>query len=147
MENFSSIVNDQKLNTIEKLEKVFDKGFEVMENNEGVIFYLHTIGNVELHERVEKKFIEHVTPLVVKIVKQGMEEKLFDIEYPEEIVTFLMMGSHFLGDVEIYMEGGEKFLRRLQAVEFVVQRVLGIDSEVIKSFSDKFMVRPKKLFF
>lgn len=145
MENFALVVNNDELSVIEKIYIVFDKGLELLENNEGVMFYLHTKENINLHEKVERKFVEYVTPLVVNIVMQGIEEKLFDLEYPEEAVTFLMMGSHFLGDVNIYLEDRKAYLRRLQAVQFVVQRVLGVDSTTMDHFTEKFMNKFMKL--
>jgi AcrR family transcriptional regulator len=144
-ESFTVVVDNEKLTTIQKVEILLGKGLELMENNEGVMFYLHTKENIELHEKVERKFIEHVTPLAVKIVKQGVKEKLFDIEYPEEVVTFLMMGSHFLGDVNIYLVDRETYFRRLQAVLFVVRRVLGVDNTIMGYFIDKFMAKFIKL--
>ncbi len=145
MESFTLLVDNEKLNTREKIEILLDNGIKLMRNNEGVMFYLHTKDNIELHEKVERKFIEHATPLAVKIVKQGVEEKLFDIQYPEDVITFLMMGSHFLGDVNIYLEDREIYFRRLQAVTFVVQRVLGIDSVTIEYFMGRFMTEFMKL--
>lgn len=145
LEDFTLMVNNEKLNAIEKLEIAFDKGIELLENNEGIMFYLHTKENTELHEKVEKKFIEYITPFVVKIAKQGVEEGLFDMEYPEEVVTFLMMGSHFLGDVNIYLEERETYIRRMQAVLFVAQRVLGIDSGTMTNFADKYIDKIIKL--
>lgn len=145
LENFTMVVNDEKLNTIEKLEIVFDKGLELLANNEGLMNYLHTRGNIELHEKVEKKFVEYVTPMVVRIVSQGIDEKLFNVKYPEEVVTFLMMGSHFLGDLNIYLEDRGLYIKRLQAVVFVVQRVLGVDGVTMEYFMGKFMEKFIKL--
>lgn len=145
MESFTLIVDNEKLSTVEKVGMLFDKSIELVENNEGVMFYLHTKDNMELHEKVERKFIEYATPLVIKIVKQGVGEKIFDIEYPEEVVSFLMMGSHFLGDVNIYLEDRETYIRRLRAVEFVAQRVLGIDKLTMERITGKYMDRFIKL--
>jgi AcrR family transcriptional regulator len=145
IENFTSVVNNEGFSVIEKIETVFDKGLELLKNSEGVMFYLHKEENIELHEKVEKKFVEYVTPLAVKIAKQGIREGVFDIEYPEEVVTFLMMGSHFLGDVNIYLEERETYFRRLQAVEFVAQRVLGVDSATMKYVTNKYMTKFIKL--
>lgn len=145
LEDFTLMVNNEKLNAIEKFGIAFDKGIELLENNEGVMFYLHTKENIELHEKVERKFIEYITPYVVKIAKQGVEEGLFDMEYPEEVITFLMMGSHFLGDVNIYLEDRGTYIRRMQAVLFVARRVLGIDSETMTNFADKYIDKFIKL--
>lgn len=145
MENFTSTVKDESQSALEKLGAVLDKGIELLANKEGIMFYLHTKENIELHERVEKKFVEYVTPLVARIVRQGMEEGVFNIEQPEEVVTFLMMGSHFLGDLNTYLEGREAYLRRLQAVIFVVQRVLGVDSATVAYFTDRYLAKLIKL--
>ncbi len=141
MESFVLIVDNEKLDVVEKVEMIFDKGIELIKNNEGVMFNLHTRDNMELHEKVERKFIEYATPLVIKIVKQGIEEKIFDIEYPEEVVTFLMMGSHFLGDLNIYLEGRDIYIERLQAVVFIAQRVLGINKSAMERIIGKYMDR------
>jgi AcrR family transcriptional regulator len=145
MESFTLIVDNEKLNTIEKIEMLFDKGIELLEANEGVIDNLHTKDNIELHERVERKFIEYATPLAIKLVRQGADEKLFHLEYPEEVVTYLMIGSHFLGDVNIYLEDKEAYTRRLKAVIFVVRRVLGTDSADLLHIVDKFIANFMRL--
>ena len=145
MTELSIIAEDEKLSTREKIELVLEKVIKLLENNEGVLFYLHTKDNKELNERIEKKFIECATPLVVDIVKQGMKEKLFHLEYPEEVVEFLMMGSHYLGDVNIYEEDREEYLKRIEGVKFVIQRVLGVDGIYIDYLSSLFIPRLIKL--
>ena len=54
MAGITEIAKHEKLGTREKIELVLEKGLELIENNEGVISYLHTKGNMDLHEKVEK---------------------------------------------------------------------------------------------
>lgn len=145
MAEFSVIAEDEKLGTREKIELILEKSIKLFENYEGILFYLHTKENMELHERIEKKFIEYATPLAVSITKQGIREKLFDLEYPEEVVEFLMTGSHYLGDVNIYEEDKEAYLKRIKGFQFVIQRVLGVDSNYIEYLCGLFIPRLMKL--
>ncbi|MCQ1529033.1 TetR/AcrR family transcriptional regulator [Lutispora saccharofermentans] len=139
MAGIAEIARDEKLGTREKIELALEKGLELIENNEGVLSYLHTKDNMDLHEKVEKKFVEYASPLVVNVVKQGIQEKLFDLEYPDEVVEFLMTGSHYLGDVNIYLEDKEEYLKRVRGVQFVIQRVLGVDSNIMECLTSKFI--------
>ncbi|MEA4963083.1 TetR/AcrR family transcriptional regulator [Lutispora sp.] len=145
MAGITEIAKHEKLGTREKIELVLEKGLELIENNEGVISYLHTKGNMDLHEKVEKKFVEYTVPLVVNIVKQGIQEKLFDLEYPDEVVEFLMTGSHYLGDINIYLEDKEEYLKRVRGVQFVIQRVLGVDSNTMECLTSKFISKLERL--
>lgn len=145
MSELKEVQYNEKLNTKQKLEIILDKSFSFMENNEGVIFYLHTKDNAELHERIEKKFIEYATPLAVEIVKQGIKEKLFSVDYPEEVVGFIMAGSHYIGDVNVFFEERESYFRKVRAVEFFIERVLGVDKETMEYFGKKCFDRLNKL--
>ncbi|MGE5632861.1 MAG: TetR/AcrR family transcriptional regulator [Caulobacteraceae bacterium] len=82
MSEITDIADNEKTATIEKIEAILDSSFRFIEDNVGVFTHLHTEVNIGLHERIEKVFIENMTPVAIRVVKQGIAEKIFNTEYP-----------------------------------------------------------------
>ncbi len=53
-------------------------------------------GNYLLHQKVEAVYKARVLPPMVEVVSRGTVDGVFDTEYPEESVIFLMVSALFL---------------------------------------------------
>lgn len=95
--------------------------------------------NLVYRKKLNRTSIELMLPLYTDIIRQGIEEGIFSNSYPEETAELLLHMSQSWGDVivPIMLEAlenpakQEEFRRRLEAFQYVVQRILGAEEGVI----------------
>ena len=91
------------------------------------IEHLHKPGNVKLHTRLLAVLVLRLAPVVADLVRQGVEEGVFDTEHPLEAAELLLAGIQFLTDDGFYPWEDDALARRAAAVPSLVERVLGAE--------------------
>lgn len=79
-----SIANDGRINAIQKIQHIIDGLFSMSDQKRKFSQYLNQEEKVARHERFRGYFETALSPVVAKIVKQGIIEGFFEVEYPEE---------------------------------------------------------------
>ena len=90
--------------------------------------YFHKEENTAMHHKYALKMIDKISPVLAKVVKQGVEEKVFNTDYPEEVTGFLLQWlaiSHT--SIKFPVADTKSFERKAEAVEDIVERVLGAE--------------------
>jgi AcrR family transcriptional regulator len=118
-----AIVEDPGLTALEKFERYARANQERKRTKTHYIDVLEGERNVALVHWMEEEGIRRTAPLLTAIVEQGVREGVFDTEYPQEAVEFVMRGAMMLltGD----LEDEHVAMRRLLAYLEFWERVLG----------------------
>lgn len=74
--------------------------------------------NILMHDKIKRKLIEAVAPLIVKVVEQGISEGIFDCgNIPERVKMMLIVSNELFDegrftekDIEVYIDMTEKLL-------------------------------------
>ena len=74
--------------------------------------------NIIMHGKVRKKLIETVTPLLSKVVEEGIDEGIFSCDHvPERVRMLLILSSELFddgqfseADIEVFIDVAEKLL-------------------------------------
>ncbi len=120
------LIQDEKLNAIEKFKIIMSKSYNFTKGKKRISADLLQEKNAIMLVKIQKKKIIIFAPLLLEIVEQGINEGLFDIEYPEEIVTFLM-SQLYIGDPQRLLEDGEKeYYRIMSTIMKIWEKVLGV---------------------
>ena len=148
-------------NAIEKLQKLYlDIGIWKAENKE--FFYdlveaFHRPENLTLRYTTRSEACKRMSPLLTKIIQQGIDEGLFDTDYPEDIAEVILgMGtdlSHQTGELLLQVgenpEAAGEIERVLELAENSTERLLGtskgaltlFDMELVREFCEVAMRR------
>lgn len=51
-----------------------------------------------MHQKSLVDVVQKFAPLIAKIIRQGVTEKLFQTKYPLELAEFILVGMNFLFD-------------------------------------------------
>lgn len=136
------------LNAIEKLHCYFDAVREAkVESKELMIMLMkvmYTDQNVIFRYKMFKRNIDLMSPVFAEIIKQGIEEGLFDpVDVDETAKLIFSMGININETVvkmllELEQKPGnlELIEKKLQVAERAIERVLGAPSETIQ-FGDR----------
>lgn len=99
--------------------------------------------NVQLRERIRERALEEGSPLVLQIVRQGVEEGQMDVPDPEAATRILLLTAQaarddFLGEVLFSARTPEELLPELRARQEALYRAM----EGILGLDAKSLVRP-----
>jgi AcrR family transcriptional regulator len=155
------MVDEGTDNAIEKLQKLYlDIGIWKTENKE--FFYdlvkaFHRPENLTLRYAARNEAYKRMTPLLTRIIQQGIDEGLFNTDYPEEIGKVILgMGtdlSHQTGELLLQVsenpQAAGEIERVLDLAEDSTERLLGtskgaltlFDKELVREFCDLAMRR------
>ena len=125
VEMSEGIAGEPSLSAMQKMEAMLgnshigdDDGLEVAE-------MLHLPENRELHELTNIQTVLRISPILTRIVEQGINEGAFEVERPLETIQFLFTGAQFLTDGGMF-GFSEPELRTLRAVmQTIIEKALG----------------------
>lgn len=139
-EPLSSIANDPHLSAVEKLRGFFAalSSLKLAHRREAVELAQgwYTDDNALVRQKVDEALARQRAPLLSRIVRQGIEEGVFTISYPDqagEVIMSLLLGmGHSSARLVLSMGAGaekEHMVERILAVQHAymeaIERVLG----------------------
>ena len=154
LEEVKKIADREDLDAVAKLNKAYAvTGNIKLENIEllkVLIEVLYNDRNLFFRYKIFLKFTELITPEFTKIIRQGVNEKLFNTPYPEEAARLIFeIANTFSGqiptliiDLDENPENLKKVEREFKVYENAIERIIGakegtfniIDQNGLKNF-------------
>ncbi len=123
---FRLIANDEQLTAIQKLNNMFSSVLLTTFQREKIVHYMHQASNELLHYRLTHKFLDEMISIFVKIIEQGVREKVFDVSHPLETAEVLLTGIGYMPSIfKILPSDTEQFVNKLRAGFSVIEKALG----------------------
>lgn len=121
----TAITDDPALNAHEKLKQII-QAVNISENpNADMIRELHTNSNAQMHQNSIIQTIQAVAPIMGAVVKQGVDEGIYHVEYPGETMEFLLVANQFIFDDGIIQWQPGELTTRAIAFARMTERALG----------------------
>ena len=92
-------------------------GHEVMEQ-------VHKPQNALMHQKMQQELLSGIVPIIAGLVKEGIEEGLFETEYPDEAIEMTMLYSNIVFD-ELSDVPPELMQRKIMGFIYNVERLIG----------------------
>lgn len=92
---------------------------------------MHKTENVLMHQKSLVSSVEGITPILVEIVKEGMEAGAFKCDYPEEYMRIFMTSTLTLMDEGIFSIPMDKQEKMFQALISMLENMLGLGKNEI----------------
>lgn len=92
---------------------------------------MHKTENVLMHQKSLVSSVEGITPILVEIVKEGMEAGAFKCDYPEEYMRIFMTSTLTLMDEGIFSIPMDKQEKMFQALISMLESMLGLEKNEI----------------
>lgn len=96
-------------------------GKEIME-------HIHRPQNALMHQKIQKVIISGVTPILARIICEGIEQGLFSTPFPYECMEMVVTYANTVFDNDMGEMTDEELASRIQAFVFNVERLLGAES-------------------
>lgn len=134
------IADDNSVATFERMIRVL-MALKINQNqvsgNE-IIEYIHKPENALMHQKIQKVILAGVTPILAQLIKDGIEEGLFNTPFPYECIEMLMIYSNTIFDGDMIEMTEEEKLFRVRAFIYNAERLLGAETGSLISIMDVF---------
>jgi AcrR family transcriptional regulator len=122
------IADNPDLPAIPKLFQIlFAQKPQNIAGKEEIIGQLHHSGNAEMHQKSLVQSILQLTPVLTRVIEQGIREKVMATEYPGETVEFLFASAQIVFDEGLFHWEAEQALRKAQAFIGIMESALGAE--------------------
>jgi AcrR family transcriptional regulator len=124
------IILNKEMNAYEKLQFVLKSILSSNQEPKHLTQHIEDNKSGKLHQMMDEKFYEKFKPIIVSILKQGMEEGIFDISYPEELTEILLMGVRSYMHIHLPHFSDMNYARtKIAALEELFNKILSIDDK------------------
>ncbi|MBU6998199.1 MAG: TetR/AcrR family transcriptional regulator [Theionarchaea archaeon] len=116
----------EDIDAIQKIIASIKMFYQFGTEHKGLISFFHQEKNSLLHIKMEKKTEAAIVPIFADIIKQGVEEGLFDTKYPREASSVIFSCWDRLFDPSGFASTSLESKKQLIVAGFsIIERVLG----------------------
>lgn len=132
MKLLKKIANNNQVNFQNRFQVFVDTFFGYGEKNELLAQKLHPDKNYIIHQKLIGKTIRSVTPLFLQLINEGVDEKIFNVPYPEEMLEILIPGMVNYVHRYYFCPKPEILSFKIEAAEEIIGRMLGVSKGFVK---------------
>lgn len=139
---FDAVVDRYYTDIINKCDKIADitaigaqeklklilQGYRMSSKDPPMDTYLHNEQNAAIHQKSLAKILQSLSAVIAKIICQGVEEKIFTCEYPDEIAEIIMSVFSFLLDPGIFKWTDTQIVKKLKALSHMLEKTLNTEA-------------------
>jgi AcrR family transcriptional regulator len=93
-----------------------------------IMDHIHKPQNALMHQKIQKVIINGVTPILAGIIREGIEQGLFNTPFPYECMEMVVIYANTVFDDDMVQMTNEERVLRIQAFVFNIERLLGVES-------------------
>lgn len=128
LRNAQEIAEDKSLPVVERLIRVI-LSMNVKESGEDggkeLIEHMHNPKNALMHQKAQKMIIEGLTPILTKIIQEGIDEGLCNTPYPYECMEMILIYANTVfDDNDTVVMSEECRATHIEAFLFNMERLL-----------------------
>lgn len=136
LKSAKDIANNESLSAIEKMRLILSVQIPKEKDVQETTKNMNQARNRELNERTNVKIILNLSPIITKIVKQGVSEGSFNAENILETIQFLFVGSQFFFDDGLFNWNTEEWITRRKVMQNILEKGLGAKKESLSFISE-----------
>ncbi|WP_203364312.1 TetR/AcrR family transcriptional regulator [Bacillus sp. REN10] len=97
-------------------------------SSQEIMEHIHRPQNALMHQKIQKVIINGVPPILTEIIREGIEQGLFNTPYPYECMEMVVAYTNTVFDDDMVNMTNEERVSRIKAFIFNVERLLGVES-------------------
>ena len=100
---------------------------------------LHKTENALLHQKTLNQMISAISPVLVKIIEEGIEKKVWSCRYPLEYMQIFLASALTLTDEGIFELGADSQMKIMAALISMLEKMLSVpEDSFMKLFMENF---------
>ncbi|HEY3274111.1 MAG TPA: TetR/AcrR family transcriptional regulator [Methanocella sp.] len=121
----AKVADDQSLGAPEKLRLILDGLSDLSRQKSNLRKHVRDELWISAHEDYRGHVQTKVLPLVQRIVRQGVDEGFFKVEYPDETAEMLVVLNKYLREELKQLPDPDVCARKIEATRAVMEKALG----------------------
>lgn len=122
------IATDKKIPVVERIIQVVMALNLSGGSSKEIMEHIHKPQNALMHQKIQRVIISGVTPIMTAIIREGIEQGLFNTPFPYECMEMVVIYANTVFDDDVVQITDEERASRIQAFVFNVERLLGAES-------------------
>lgn len=122
------IATDKKIPVVERIIRVVMALNLSGGSSKEIMEHIHKPQNALMHQKIQRVIINGVTPILTNIIREGIEQGLFNTPFPYECMEMVVIYANTVFDDDLVQISDEERVSRIQAFVFNVERLLGAES-------------------
>lgn len=127
VQRVEEVVDNPGLSPEDKLLGVFMSMQIDNQMEDGILEEMHRPENALMHQKSLVSIITVMTPVLTRIVNEGIEKGVFCSEYPEQYMQIFMASATTLLDDGIFQVEQEKQEKLFEALISLLEKMLGVE--------------------
>ncbi|MDR0734681.1 MAG: TetR/AcrR family transcriptional regulator [Elusimicrobiota bacterium] len=119
-------VNEPGKTAMQKFKDINDRNYRVVPGFNEMFLELQYSNNAEMQYKVILKTIKKISPLLARLVRQGIAEGVFKTEYPDEFAELLMLFSQFIFENDVFGFSAKTLGKKAKATASFMENILGV---------------------
>lgn len=140
------IAADKNISVNERIISIV-MSMNVSSSSKEIMDHIHKPQNALMHQKIQSAIINGITPILAVIIREGIEQGLFNTPFPYECMEMIMTYMNTVFDDNIVKFTDEDRASRIRAFIFNAERLLGAESGslmcIMRIFSDEHQRRNK----
>lgn len=139
VEGMEKISKQDDLTALEKLVRIFQFSSSFRNDRRGIMQYIHEEKNIHLHRKFEERIPFEIVGPLTRIIKQGVEEGVFNTKYPEDAAkAFIGISAMVLQGIGSADPNSEELMRKFRVTLDFIERILGAENgAIINAYTKK----------
>ncbi|CAM4246993.1 TetR/AcrR family transcriptional regulator [Paenibacillus typhae] len=108
------------------------------ESSREIMEHIHRPQNALMHQKIQKIIVNGVPPILTPIVREGIQQGVFNTPYPYESMEMIIIYANTIFDEEMVEMTGEVRMSRILAFIANVERLLGAEVGSLMSVMQAF---------
>lgn len=134
----NEVANNDVITLEEKLMGAFMSMRIIDQLDSGMINEMHKTENALLHQKILNQIVIDVAPILVKIIEEGVDRKVWSCKFPLEYMQIFLASSITLTDEGIFEFDGESQNKIMEALISVLEKMLDVsENSFIKLFKER----------
>ncbi|MEA4826907.1 MAG: TetR/AcrR family transcriptional regulator [Clostridium sp.] len=137
--NAEEILLIENINSVEKLMRAFMAMQITNQIDKDLLANMHKVENALLHQKVLNQLVTTMTPILVKVIEEGIEEKVWSCKYPLEYMQIFLVASLILTDEGIFELDSDSQMSVMAAMISMLEKMLNVPEDCfMKLFIENF---------
>lgn len=130
----------ENIDPIEKLMRAFMAMQIADQVGKDLLDNMHKVENALLHQKILNKLVTIMAPILVKVIEEGIEKKVWSCRYPLEYMQIFLVASISLTDEGIFQLDSNSYMRVMVAMISILEKMLNVPEDCfMKLFTENFV--------
>ena len=131
----SSSIKEEE-SAAENFKTLYLSCFQLFSENETAMEDINTPSNAIFHQKLMAALVKELAPLYEQVIRQGIEERIFQTDYPLETAQMILTLTNFYFDADLFGWKEEEMQGKLLAYVDLLTHTLRAEPQVFSFFQD-----------